>query len=76
MAQPSSYKNGRGSVATPDRMDVLVQLHKGKIQSRMSAYVDPGTRWITTMKERDEFVSRCSASIGTFSQPALSSESR
>ena len=76
MAQSSSLKNGRGSVPTPDRKDILVQLHKENIQSRMSAYVDPGTRWIMTMRERDEFVSRCFASVGTLSKPSLSPEPR
>src|SRR5258706_2020786 len=72
MAQPSSLNNGRESDPTPDRKGVLVQLHKENIQSRMSAYVDPGTRWIMTMRERDEFVSRCSASVATLSTLSLS----
>ena len=57
MAQPSSLNNGRGSDTTQDRYAVLFQIQKENIQLRMSAYVDPGTRWIMTMRERDEFVS-------------------
>ena len=68
MAQPKPLKTERGSVPTPDRKDVLGQLHKGDIQSRISAYVDPYTHWIMAMRERDEFVCRCSASVSTFSR--------
>jgi len=56
MAQPSPFENGRASVTSPEGKDALGQLHKEMTESRMSAYVDPGTRWIMTMKERDEFV--------------------
>lgn len=76
MAQPISLKNGPGSVPTLDRKGILAQSNKETIQSRISAYVDPDTRWIMTMRERDEFVSRCSASAGTFSSHSLFPESR
>lgn len=72
MAQPSSVNNRRESDPTPDHTGVLVQIHKENIQLRMSAYVDPGTRWIMTMRERDEFVSRYSTSVATLSKPSLS----
>lgn len=63
MAQPSFVKNGDGRFSTPRGKDAF---HKERTQSRMSAHVDPGTRWIMTMRERDEFVSRRSAYVGTF----------
>jgi hypothetical protein len=58
MAQPSSYEGGQGSVPTPNGKDALVQSRKEKTRSRTNTYVDPGTHWIMTMRERDEFVSR------------------
>lgn len=67
MAQPSSFRNGHGGFPTSGGSDAF---HTEKTQSRMSAYVDPGTRWIMSMRERDEFVSGRFAYVGTFLIPS------
>lgn len=71
MAQPLSFANGQGSIPTPNGKDALVQLQKEKMWSRTSAYVELSTRWIMTLREREEFVSRRSPSFRILSYPSL-----